>query len=970
MKEFLRIVAEHYLLQSENLPPARRAVALASHLFVFPNRRSALFMEHYLTQSVQTPVFAPRTTTIADIFTQFSDLRVLDRTELLFRLYNLYRRLSKSGETFDNFVFWGDILLSDFNDVDEYMVDARRLFTNIRDLKEIDLRYGTMTDEERAVVERFWKSVAQMSEERKKQVFEETWSILYDLYKTFREELRSEGLAYEGMLEREVIEDYCQAEYGIWNSADPRQLLHADKIVFVGLTAITETERALMKWLQKEGLAEFCWDYDDPRLHEGDMKSQGAFFTRRNLTDFPDAIGGDERAGTLVPDAEKEFNVYVVPSGVGQTHVAARQLRDWNLQTPEEAFRTAVVLPAENLMLPMVYALPAEIPSYNITMGYSLKGTAVSAFMDHLANLQQTCRMSAGEPVFFYKSVLPLLTHHFTLSITGDKALDLTQEINRQNRYVVPRSMLEGDAWLKLVFKSVGNVDEAIDYVLKIFRFLTHCVIEDREEVQFTVFDREFLKAYVEVVEKLAGLVANVEWTFNVQTFFHMIRQLTRGLSVPFSGEPLSGLQLMGVLETRGLDFDRVIVLSMNEGVFPAKTSVNTFVPMSLRQAFHLPTRQHRDAVFAYHFYRLLSRARQVTLICDSRADGLQSGEESRYLMQLRYLYNIDLAAHTHFVHYEPGQVEVKPIQIDKTPEVMELLDRYRAGGSRHFSATAFKIYRNCTLQFYFSYVKDLREEDEVQEEMDSGVFGDIYHSIMEKLYRPLLGRELQSDVFRNLAADGTHIYNMVYDEFREQLGVTELTGYHRLVVDTVVTYVRNTLRHDAGLSPLTLAALEHSEEFDYEVSSGLRIRLKGIYDRIDVARGSLRIVDYKTSSPKNKLKLPTSDEAFQVMLYGMMMLKHPPRQLQKARIDPGHCKLEGHLYHVRRFTEPTVSTSLTGEEGELHDLRDRMPEFEQGFREMVTEIFNPAMPFIQADKKNCLYCPFTEICQRPPREF
>ena len=970
MKEFLRIVADHYLRQSENLPPARRAVALASHLFVFPNRRSALFMEHYLTQSVKTPVFAPRTTTIADIFTQFSDLRVLDRTELLFRLYNLYRQLSKSSEPFDNFVFWGDILLGDFNDVDEYLVDARRLFANIRDLKEIDLRYGTMTDEERAVVERFWKSVAQMSEERKKQVFEETWSILYDLYKTFREELHKEGLAYEGMLEREVIEEYCQAEYGIWNSADPRQLLHAGKIVFVGLTAITETERALMKWLRKEGLAEFCWDYDDPRLRDGDMKSQGAFFTRRNLTDFPDAIGEAERAGSLVPDDEKEFNVYVVPSGVGQTQVAAQQLRDWKLQTPEDAFRTAVVLPAENLMLPMVYALPEEIPSYNITMGYSLKGTAVSAFVDHLANLQQTARTNVGEPAFFYKSVQPLLTHHFTLCITGDKALDLTHEINRQNRYVVPCSMLENDAWLKLIFQPVETVDEAIAYVLKIFRYLTHCVIEDKEEEHFTVFDREFLKAYIEVVEKLAGLVANVEWTFSVQTFFHMIRQLTRGLSVPFSGEPLSGLQLMGVLETRGLDFDRVIILSMNEGVFPAKTSVNTFIPMSLRQAFHLPTRQHRDAVFAYHFYRLLSRARQVTLIYDSRADGLQSGEESRYLMQLRYLYNIDLPAHTHFVHYEPGEVAVKPIQIDKTPDVMRLLDRYRAGGSKHFSATAFKIYRNCTLQFYFSYVKDLREEDEVQEEMDSGVFGDICHSVMEKLYRPLVGKDLQSDVIRNIASDVTHIYNMVCDEFREQLGVTELTGYHRLMADTTVSYVRNTLRHDAGLSPLRLVALEQSEHFDYEVSPGLSIRLMGIYDRIDMARGALRIVDYKTSSPKNKLRLPASDEAFQVMLYGMMMLKYPPRQLLRARIDPANCRLEGHLYHVRRFTDPTVSTSLTGEEGELRDLRDKMPEFEQMFREMVTRIFDPATPFTQADKKNCLYCPFTDLCQRFPREF
>ncbi len=970
MKEFLRIVAEHYLRQSEGMTPARRAVHLASHLFVFPNRRSGLFMEHYLTQSVTAPVFAPRTTTIADIFTQFSDLRVLDRTELLFRLYTLYRKLSKSGESFDSFVFWGDILLGDFNDVDEYLTDARRLFTNIRDLKEIDLRYGTMTDEERAVVERFWKSVAQLSEERKKQVFEETWSILYDLYKTFREELRRDGLAYEGMLEREVIEEYCNGERGIWNSGDPRQLLHTEKIVFVGLTAITETERALMRWLQKEGVAEFCWDYDDPRLHDGEMKSQGAFFTRRNLQDFPDAIPEEERQGSLVPDSDREFNVYVVPSGVGQAQVAARQLKDWHIETPEEAFRTAVVLPAENLMLPMVYALPPEIPSYNITMGYSLKGTAVSAFVDHLAGLQQTQRTSEGEASFFYKSVLPLLTHHFTLSITGDPALELTHEINRQNRYIVPQKMLTHDSWLSLIFQPVETVGEAVVYLLKIFKYLTHCVIDDKEEERFTVFDREFLKAYIDVVEKLADLIGGVDWTFNVQTFFRLVQQLTRGLSVPFSGEPLSGLQLMGVLETRGLDFDRVILLSMNEGVFPAKTSVNTFIPMSLRHAFHLPTQQHKDAVFAYHFYRLLSRAKQVTLIYDSRSEGLLSGEESRYLKQLRYLYHIDLDSHTHFVQYEPGVVNVDPIEIEKSPEVRALLDRYRMGGDKHFSATAFKIYRNCTLEFYFSYIKDLREEETVKEEMASNVFGNIYHGVMEQLYRPFIGKEVQSDVLKKILANEPYIYNMVCDQFRKEIGVTDLTGYHQLVADIIVTYVKNTLKHDAKLSPLRIVALEKSERFTYEVSPHLKVNLKGIYDRIDVCRGALRIVDYKTSNPKNKLKLAASDEAFQVMLYGMMLLKFPSQAILGPQIHLQDYRLEGHLYHVRRFTDPDVSTALTGEEGQLRELRTQMDGFEEEFRLMVNELYDPAVPFVQADIKHCTFCPFTELCQRNPREF
>lgn len=1045
MKEFLRSVAEHYYREAglgakavagADGTAAPSPEAMAEWLFVFPNRRSGLFFQHYLSGLSDRPMLAPQVTTLADLFQRLSGLRVADRTELLFRLYPIYKEIylranpSAGEETFDQFVFWGDMLLADFDDADKYLADARRLFANVRDLKEIDTLFADLPDEVLRIVRMFWTHVGlPHAEERgddKRAVFRSTWSILYDLYTAFRSRLVADGLAYEGMMQREVAERLrSDVDAGL---AD----LPWRKVVFVGLTAISRADRELMLALKRLGLAEFCWDYADSRLRLSHtagaetVASQAAYFTAENLGDFPNALSDEELQAGIVPDAERQVRVFSIPSGVGQTAQARAQLLEWmapdgngrrvidaastDKHEADNAFHTAVVLPDEKLLIPMLYAVPAELEPFNVTMGYGLRATPVAALIEGIARLHQDVR--GGH--FYYKSVLPLLSHNYTMALAGKAARAAAVHIADEGLYLIAPERLQGelpwndvpqqagdealgddDTFMRLLFRPVTTAREAVVQLTDVLGYL-----QERAEAAFGDVDREFIIAYAQVVRQLGEQMESFVETFSIRTFYLLLSRLAQGVTVPFSGEPLAGLQVMGVLETRAVDFDNLVILSMNEGVFPASSAPNTFIPMSLRQAFGLPTQRHRDAVYAYHFYRLLSRARRVTLIYDARANEQQSGEPSRYVMQLRYLYGVD--APTETLSYPVGVAEPMPVEVAKTPEVMARLARFRSVAAlpaegerppRQLSATALKAYLHCPLSFYLQYVEGLSEDGEVNEDIDARQFGDVLHDALSRLYAPLAGRSVQSDVLHRMASnEGGVLDQAVDDAFRAQMNVTELTGYLCVVREILTAYIRNVLLHDAALCPFTYMAAEEERIFDYTVSDGLTVRLKGVFDRLDysVRDGCVRLVDYKTGSNKGlafssaeglfcewgqdvagDVKVSGSEHAFQVMLYCLMLTSRNMRpsvdDAGKPRIDLAGRPLQPHLYYVRAFHSPDAPTLLVqGKEHPVVDFSALREDFEGLLRRMLAEIYDPTVPFRQAkDAAACAHCPFLSVCRR-----
>jgi hypothetical protein len=1031
MKEFLRSVAEHYYHEAEGRSDA---LGLSDCLFVFPNRRSGLFFAHYLGETSPRPIMAPATTTISEIFGRLSpQLRTTDRMDLLFRLYGLYREMSGSSEEFDNFVFWGDMLLSDFDDLDKYEVNARELFYNVRDIKEIELLYADYDPETVAIIRSFWTHFFPNNQDHKKEVFEQMWSILYDLYDRFRSELAADGLAYEGQLMRTVVDEFAA---GRIDEGRLTELLPYRRVVFVGLTAISKVDRHLMLRLKMRGLAEFCWDYADPRLT--DPESRAAFFTADNLADFPNALNDDELRAGLVPDAEREVEVLAVPSGVGQAVQAGYVLQHWmdvglidpqqrDKEAPTNAIHTAVVLPDEKLLMPMLYAVPKALEPFNVTMGYSLRSTPVAALMDDIIHLQtDTWRDGrSAQDTFYFKPVQALLAHNYICALCGRTASALNERIATESLFRVPASLFADDPLLRAIFRRATDARDAAAYLQSVLALLLQqadaeapaadddapAVEEERSLFAdsgeaaaphtpvFSAVEREFLACYAAAVDRLAQLIAQYQYKFKVSTFFHLLQRLTQGEMVPFSGEPLAGLQLMGVLETRAVDFDNVIILSMNEGVFPAKAVSNTFIPMSLRSAFGMPTQHHRDAVFAYHFYRLCSRARRVTYIYDTRTSGTQTGEVSRYLLQLQHVYGVPMT--THPVRYEIGIHEPQPIVVQKDERIQQRLRRYLGDGTKALSASALKAYCACPLKFYLTYVEDLREDDEVSEGIDGSQFGSVFHDAMSRLYTPWCGRMVTADYLRSLVADRRDITHAVEEAFRAVMNVEHPDGYLGLVSEIIQEFIIQVLQHDITVAPFTYIAAEYQQNCCYPVDD-LPVRLTCIYDRIDVDRqGVVRIIDYKTSAPntdtaQRKTQFNSvqglfdpdnkacSDEAMQVLMYCAMLRHAAPAELEHLGLTPyltsptPHA-VSPHLYSVRDFHQDNVSTVLSFQPGKLTPpdeqtlpagpLTDYAPfaaPFEAALSATLRGIFDAQRPFTQAeDDRACLYCPFRTICGR-----
>ncbi len=1036
MEEFLKTVARHYKDKSSdeaqlNHEPA--SLPLSRYLFCFPNRRSGLFFARHLQEAfnegntgAKSPCCVPPITTISELFGLFSSRQVIDRTALLFRLYSIYDRLSRrqERESFDQFVFWGDMLLSDFDDVDKYLVDADKLFSNVRDLKEIDALFAGLTEEQIKVIKSFWLSFrpeVEYPEGDKHEVFGQTWAILAELYHAFKENLQAQNLAYEGMMEREVIERF--RNIGSDGSAcedNPEAFfsrLHYEKVVFVGLTAVSEVDRQLMGILKLHGKAEFCWDYADPRLQPTISKAtSAAYFTKSNLTHFGNELSDEVLQRGLVPEQEREVSLYSVSSGVGQTQLARRILQHWQKTVPGfDPFRTAVVLPDEKLLLPMLYAVPSDLGAFNVTMGYSLKSTPVAAFVSMLAALQQSWRENGQ--TFYFRQVLPILAHSFTLGVSGDQARQITKKIIDQNLYQVPMSLFEGDPFLSEVFMPLRDAEKTIKYIDDILDMLMNRAAEDIAALKesdddgqmslsfddedgasdhdlkiFNDTDYEFLYHYRKTLHQLDKEVKKHSIQFEPKTLFMLLDKLVTGVSVPFSGEPLKGLQLMGVLETRALDFDNVIILSMNEGVFPAKPVQNTFVPMSLRDAFGMPTQKHRDSVFAYHFYRLIGRAKRLVMIYDSRTEGMQTGEESRYVKQLRFLMGHS-KLQTQTISEDIGIVTPSGFAVPKTPEIMQLLHMCLGPkGTRNFSATVLKDYIICPLKFYLSFVRKLSEEDEVSEGVDAAKFGDILHRALHEFYKSFEGKRIEASVLEKyLDKNNRIVQNYIRQEFDKVMNLNgrEIEGYNLLVSQILVNYMVETLRHDKQLCPFDYLVGENKQYFIFPVNDDLLVRIKCVYDRLDRpvignGKGTVRIVDYKTGNSAKGVKLSFSTvddffsdegkgskEAFQVMLYCLLLEHATSEDLQRFHLNEVPKSVVPHLYFVRDF-HPNKKTGTVLMEGSgksakpLEDFTPYREAFHEQLIRLFEEIYNPDIPFGQCKETDaCKWCPYTNLCKR-----
>ena len=938
--------------------------------FVFPNRRAGLFFQKYLSEISEIPLFSPSILTINDLFMQLSGMHPADKIQMLFRLYELYKQRSGSSESFDEFIYWGEMLLNDFDDIDKYMVDARMLFRNVSDLKSLDDDFNYLSPEQVQAIRSFWSSFYPKGDSPNQQHFLELWEILYDLYAGLRTSLAKDGCGYDGMIFREVVEQL---------EKEPMSDFLFDQVVFVGLNALSISEERLLLALQKKGVADFYWDYVGPWVTDPDNKA--SFFLERNLKLFPSRM----QLPATEP-VQAEIRVMGVPSAIGQAkqvYPILQALADEQQLTDESALRTAIVLPDEHLLVPVLNAIPEAIQHINVTMGYPLAGTPVAALMEYILTLQKNIRYIDRVPVFYFRDVLPILNHQYVMAAAPEEVSQLVKDMTAGNRIYVHAADLNRHELLSILFTPVQNTEELSDYLIHVLEALNACLRNNRpnpddEEMisnstQTTAdIEQEFIFHYFATVNRMKEVMREAKIEMRLDTYFRLLKRMTDLITIPFEGEPLSGLQVMGVLETRALDFDRLIILSMNEGIFPLKKAANSFIPYNLRRGFGLPTYEHQDSVWAYHFYRLIRRAKQVTLLYDTRTTGLQTGEVSRFVHQLRYYYQYPLI--DELVVYDVASSAVPPISVQKTAEVEKLLSDFLSGGPRALSASAINTYLDCPLKFYFSVLEQIQEEDEITETVERDIFGSILHKVMEDLYAPFKGKLVTADLLKLLRKDQPLLTGTIARAFAELFFkssvVRPLEGENFLTGEMIRKYAEKILEQDARFTPFHYIESEKKVRATITLSDKRVVQLKGFIDRVDSLDRVLRIVDYKTGS--GKLEFESVEGLFdkeakdrpkavmQVFLYAWMYQQLP--EYTGMPIQPA-------IYYLRtlfqRSFKPVVEQKKgRGKADKVNSFQDFASDFEDKLRQCLDEIFNLDIPFTQTETgKACAYCSFRGLC-------
>jgi hypothetical protein len=961
-----------FLYQVASLFYSQYGTDVSRMAFVFPNRRAGLFFQKYLAEISGKPLFSPIIFTISDFFLKLSGKQIADRISMLFTLYRIYIRKSTSEETFDEFLYWGEMLLNDFDDIDKYMVNARMLFSNVTDLRAIESDFKFLNERQIATIRSFWSSFYPNNNDGNKENFFAIWQILYDLYQELKEILQADGKGYEGMIAREVLERLTDGEW---------EEFPYERVVFVGLNALSVVEEKLLLQLQKRGIADFYWDYASNKVT--DKENKASFFVERNRTLFPSRKQLPEEEPRPLPCIE----LIGIPSGAGQAKQLHSLLSETHAMSEEESLRTAIVLPDEHLLIPVLNSIPESIRSINVTMGYPLAGTPIASLVEYILMLHENVRYIDRQPSFYFRDVLPVLNHRYILSVAPEVISGLVKDVIQNNKIHIPSASLHPTPFLKTLFTPIEHAAGASDYLLSILTELNKIVdkgkweTEDEElssavNYQSSVIDieQEFIFHFFAMVNRLKEVIHMAGVDMTLGTYFLLLKRLTDTITIPFRGEPLSGLQIMGVLETRALDFDRLIILSMNEGIFPQKKVAASFVPYNLRQGFGLPTYEYQDSVWAYHFYRLIHRASRVSFLYDTRNNGLQTGEMSRFIHQLHYHYQAPLRKK--IVIYNVSSSQTPAIRIEKTDKIMEQLSAYGKGGRKAISASAINTWLDCPLKFYFSFVEGIQEDEEVSEMIESNVFGSILHKVMEDLYKPLEGNIVTVDLLKAIRKDASAMSHTIAAAFARIFFKTQavhpLTGQNFLIGEMIRKYAEKIFERDSReLTPFRYIASEKRMNTLITLSDGTTdIQLKGFIDRIDEVRGATRIIDYKSGKGASTFRTVESlfdanekDRAkavMQVFMYAWLFGRLPENNGKTLR--PG-------IYYMRTLFPRDFDSSIyqhaeRGKAKPVEDFSAYASSFETALRVCLDEIFSAEKPFIQTSAgKSCAYCLFKHIC-------
>ncbi|MFA7360218.1 MAG: PD-(D/E)XK nuclease family protein [Candidatus Kapaibacterium sp.] len=933
---------------------------LGSVLVVFPSRRAGVYFRKELSALLVKPVWSPSVMSINEFIASFSKLELADKLTLIMKLYKSYTK-HFIDEPFDEFYSWGEMLLKDFDEVDKHLVNAEHLFRKLKDEKEIEHRFQTEINED---AKNFWGSLIKIkpgSEYTKN--FLNIWNSLFEIYSGFRSSLVKDGLAYEGLAAREIAENINST-----SSFDNYEMVY-----FAGFNSLNRCEFKIINSLKEKGKAVVLWDAD--KYYLDDAKQESGLFIRK----FQKLLGGDiiESEDSL-SSAAKHIEVIGSPLNAGMVKAFGSKLEQEIISGNILPKNTLVVIPDPSGLLPVLYSMPANSGNINVTMGLPLKSTPLYNLISIINKLHSEKIFEDGKPKFYFKDVINLLMHPYIKFASAKDIFAFVRKVRQENIVYIDvfTQFLNslGNTSIKIIltkiFTSGSDVNDTINNLNNIVNSLAIRMEESTDaDNDYKLFQLEYLYSFSTQLNRLADALTAGEVQLNHFTFWNMLMQMLNTTGVVFTGEPLKGLQVMGLLEARNLSFKNIFILYMNEDSMPPGNQGLSYIPYSLRKSFGMPTYEESDSVNAYYFWSLVQKAKHVCIFYNTET-GNEVKEMSRYIQQIeKELLNVNKNieySHTIISPKESDTPDSK-IEIPKTPELNEfMLNRIK-----RMSPTYLADYINCGLQFYLKKVLGLKEDEDVEEVFSPASFGTVFHGIMQILYKPYLDKVITGDIIDNIINDVINNYDDIFESFLKsdkKLSNVNFSakGRNLLYKSIIRRLVIKLLEQERNRNPYTVKALEAElyTSLKFNVNGKEReIRIGGVVDRIDEESGVTTVIDYKTGNADIMTLSPKYYEKFweefpsntkyksnlQTMLYAYVLwLENPEKQYNAG------------LYPVKNLKEGIKTISIT-------PFTDSdMKQFESVLLFLLEDIFNTDKPFTQTENlENCSYCDFKTLCRR-----
>ena len=995
---------------------------------VFPNKRAGLFMNRYLMQHAKSkPMMAPRYMTIDDVFWELSELVVADEVHLVTLLHKVYCEVTGANEPLDRFYAWGQLLLSDFEDIDNNMVDAKVVFRNIEDLNDLTT-YDYLNEEQKEAIVRFFKTLKpnelgvrseELGVNGLTSQFYSTWSYLYEVYSEFKRRLKEEHRAYNGMKKREVIEKerplpnlpHDGEELDSGSSAVNGQWSMVNFII-VGFAVLNETEKQLFKMLREKAKGTyFYWDYDNAYLD-----SDAGRFVKENMRLFPNRLEGRDCYDCMHEPGKKLTMVATATEDAGCRYVA--QIVEG---LKEKDTRTAIVLCNEKMLGSVLYGLASVegLGEMNVTMGYPLQSTPIFSFVAALTDLQLHGRTKSGS--WRYSTVATLLRHPYAKLLTEGEATALLTRMNKEGVRFPTTQYLRENEKTALLFADIESVEEMKEWLVDILRRMSKLKVKNEkleveseelgvrsEELEVEgeasgqdILAVESLYETFTLMNRLATAAVDDE-EMTVAMYCRLLLTAMRSRSIPFHGEPAVGLQVMGLLETRNLDFENVVMLSVNEGQIPKIRMNNSFIPYTLREAYGMTTIERQNGLYAYYFYRLLQRARNVTMVYNTSTEGINRGEMSRFLLQLKLeknllfapdveLRELSLTAGNEIKEKRNLELGVRSEELGALERICRRFDtKYdkeyseaHGGKLMTLSPSAINEFITCPRRFFLHYVAELTTTEDMDDmDIDNATFGTLFHETMEKLYRPLVGKQLQSKTLKEMTEDDARIESAVdaaFDKhvFKTKGGRRMYNGHQLLNRNALTVYVKRQIEYDAECCPFTLLGLEYQVYTLINVD-GHVVRVGGVIDRSQRQNdGRVCIVDYKTSTT------PQTTKSVEDLFDGEK--KNRASHILQAMyycevVSDGRCKMsdvrcmagetDAVVYPQLMYVKLPADKRDEAVKIDKEEITDYRKEYGEEFRSLMVEtierMFSPETEFAATPVvSNCEYCDFKELCGR-----